>query len=195
MEATVVRLRGVEYPQLETDWEFGGSYPVVGGYKSWTNTGDLEAWRFMQSVQLIDYGRLMEDREPEAWVQEVGVEAAQGRFLDLENTVYLFTEVCEFVARLTEAADYEPRLTVEVTLRGAKGRRLVAGRRRARRPGYVCGVSAVPVLREVGPAEIRAGRREVAVDMAAELLQMFSFDTENRVLADIQQQLLLRRLR
>lgn len=190
VEQATVRMRGWDFPHLEEPGStYGDSHPILRGYESWNRFRETEAWRMMQSGQFAYYATLAEDLEPESWRSSIGEVATKGPFLDLEATVYTFTEVVEFAARLTRLIDYDPGLTISMALHGAEGRRLVAGVRRALFREYISGVEAVPVEREAQPRELRESARDVAIDMAAELFQLFSFTTERRVLAEIQQNL------
>lgn len=191
VERSAVEMRGWDYPHVvPTSHDDHGAYPIEHGYETWTDWDThIEAWRFMQSGQFVHQFAMWEEFELPRHVER----NSGHPWLSLESTIYSFTEILTFAARLTEQVDYGDKITIEVGLRETGGRQLFADFRRALFRRYACEIPAIHRTLTVAPDELRANRLEFSNAMSRETLALFSLDIEARIVSDIQEQLASRR--
>jgi hypothetical protein len=142
IEKTKIRLRGWDYPHLSRK---PGQTGVGNNWvASWAHfLGNLEYWRFYQSGQFLHLFGVREALEAE-WTQElkkharshldylesVNWDAVPG-FISFESSVYRFTEIFEFAARLSQHGVYSGAVTIAIRVTGIKGYVLTPGWNRA----------------------------------------------------------------
>lgn len=113
LEDSVVRLRGWDYPHID--------HEHTQNRQSWMESsvdwlhGHIEYWRFYQSGQFIHYFAMREDYEDSS---------RNIKGLDFVNTIYTFTEIFEFAARLAARGVLSPSAEVSAHLHGCDGRRI-----------------------------------------------------------------------
>ena len=188
-----VELRGWDYPHVQdaSDERHGRSFPVVDGWELFVDfLSHHEAWRFTKSGQFIHYFTLWEDEEGagSSWRIPEGT-----KFLSLESTIATLTEVMEFFARLVELADYTPSINIEISLLGTDQRVLKASPSRFLFRDYISHVSEIPLSRTISISEIASSRQEIALEMARDIFELFTFRIDDHVLHDIQRNILERR--
>jgi hypothetical protein len=111
VEESTVRLRGWDYPHIK-DVTNGQNW--IESAEDWLH-GHIEYWRYYQTGQFVHHFAMNEDYE----------ESSKARHgLDFINTLYRFTEIFEFAARLAARGLLSPGVTVRVELHNCEGREL-----------------------------------------------------------------------
>ncbi len=143
VQKTKVQLRGWDFPHISKrpdEREFGNKFFASGA----EFMGIVEYWRFYQSGQFLHLSAVREAPSSE-WFQKLKQRAVSSIFLKPEgvdlnkapgfisilNTIYMFTEIFEFAARLSEVGLYDGRVEVRIAAVGIGGFVLVAGDDRA----------------------------------------------------------------
>ena len=187
LEKNSVQLRGWDFPHLDVH-----SHPKIGldrieqGSK-WEQY--LEFWRFYQSGQFIDFFALDEDWVDQATRVSRFKEEPPGRFLDIEDTIFRFSEIFEFAARLafTEAGDEQMHL--EILVSGLKDRNLrVETNRRPLRP-QKASIQEYPYKVDFSRVQLVSEAKELALKPAVELFKRFGWNPSLEVLRDMQDEL------
>lgn len=156
----------------------------------------LEYWRFYQSGQFIDFRGVKEDWRDRTRLSPLPQGWQPGQRLPITNTVFHFTEIFEFAARLalTEAYAVHNRVYLEISLRGLEGRRLYSddpkrslsfGLRPAAIEEYTGSL-------DLSRIELVAHAHKFALQAAEELFALFDWQPVPGVLRDIQAELLRR---
>ena len=186
VERAAVELRGWDFPHIERPPRPHIDIDWVGQESEWQCY--LEVWRLYKSGQFVDMSGIASDwldhaswrQPPEGW--------KPGTHLGILDTIYLFSEVFEFAARLalTEAGD--DLMHIEVTLRGLRGRFLEMDDPR-RWPVYhqqAASIDELPYLHDVQRADLVARPNELAVAPTLEVFRRFGWDPTEDLIRDMQ---------
>ncbi|GAI33014.1 unnamed protein product, partial [marine sediment metagenome] len=154
----------------------------------------LEIWRFYQSGQFIDITGMNED-----WYdQRHSIPAALGDWrpgliLGIGNTLFRFTEIFEFAARLAMTQAGDDVIYIEITVSNLEGRKLWVDShsRMPLRHNYIASIKEFPYQIELSRTELIAAPRELALKPVTELFRRFSWDPSQDVLRDQQKNLRL----
>ena len=190
VEERAVRFQGWEYPRA-------GQAATIRLGNDWVEqTIDQrrhkEYWRFYQSGQFIDYVGIAEDWHALSvrWAALV-VEQSQ-KLLPVYDTLYRFTEVFEFAARLALSSIYNPGegMRVEVLLTDLKDRSLYNDSHRHIRLG-----DSRPASRDrfqesidLPPSALIADARGLALREADRLFSRFNWDPTPGLLRSMQEE-------
>jgi hypothetical protein len=175
LEKTSVQFRGWDFPHLDhhnrpiidLDW--------VGQECDYDDI--IEVWRFYQSGQFIhissirydwlDLSKWMRDWKPGTVVLGIG------------ETIFRFTEIFEFGSRLALTDAGDDQMHIEITVRGLRNRALWVDNpnRMPVRQSYTATIEAFPYEIDLPRTELIAAPRELALKPAAELFQMFGWET------------------
>ena len=197
LQERVVRLRGWYFPHLEEDGRYRTGLDWIEEASEYTY--HLEYWRFYQSGQFVDYAGLFED-----WgmldeyfdLQPVPDGHQVGQRLAITNTVYRFTEIFEFAARLalTDAYRGDERIHLAVLLRGLRNRRLFEDEPRFswRRNDRPATIEEFPYVVDLASVELIANAHQLALQAAEQLFHRFQWQPAPGVLQTIQDELLRR---
>lgn len=190
---SAVELRGWDYPHIQPreDRRYGRSRPLNNGWELWVNfMVHREVWRLMQSGQFIHFASIWEDdRSLDQYRQ-----SPTDLILLFENVVYTITEIVEFASRLTTTTSYEPTIQLEIDLRKASGRRLVASPTRWLSGDYRCELETITLRRTLAISDLQSTTHDISNGLIVDFLGRFGFDANPRVIGDLQQALLERRL-
>lgn len=124
-----VEYRGWYYPHVphrrgdDTDLAPGNNY-----YEGWIDWGaHKEIWRMYQSGQFIHYKAMEEDwYKEDGWYSDSPFKNIEpGTILSVISTVYLITEIFEFLSRLRENRLYEEGVGIDIRLIKTAERELV----------------------------------------------------------------------
>ncbi len=109
------------------------------------------------------------------------------------NTLFRFTEIFEFAARLAMTQAGNDIIRVEITVRNLEGRKLWvdSSSRMPIRYDYVASISEFPYQIELSRTELITAPRELALKPTTELFRRFSWDPSQDVLRDQQKKLRL----
>lgn len=188
-----VQLRGWDFPHLDTQTKLHIDNDWIGQESEWGQY--LELWRFYQSGQFIDFFGLDEDwrNQSELWPSPKAWKPCL--FLDVEDTVFQFTEIFEFAARLALTPAGDEQIRLEIYVSGLKGRGLQLEIRRAgssRLRALNAAIDELPYKVDLPRLELVADPSELALKPAIELFRRFGWDPGLDVLRDIQDELLHR---
>lgn len=169
-----VDLRGWDFPHIDVHSQVHVDVDWVGQESEWD--AFLEVWRLYQSGQFVDVSGIWHDwhdqstltRAPEGW--------RPGTLLPVLDTLFRFTEIFEFAARLALTAAGDNLITIEVSVAGLKGRSLwMDSLKRPMFRQYATSLEALPYRVELRRAELIAQPRELALVPAIELFRRFGW--------------------
>jgi hypothetical protein len=191
LEATSVQLRGWDFPHIDRKAELIRGLDWVGQESEWEYF--REAWRFFQTGQFADLSAIHEDwtaLTPARWAPPPHL-ANQGPLLGVGDTLFRFSEVFEFAARLSMSEAGGEKMHIKVELHGLKGRALWVDD-----PGrgsfdhrYVSGMETFPFEIDIERQFLVANAREMAIQPTVELFKRFGWNASADLLKDQQRQL------
>lgn len=122
IEECVVSLRGWPYPFVRSDRVTRLQRAVECELDSLDHR---ETWRFQQSGQFVHFFGIREDGwSAEPFAKSTFGDAQSGEALSIDSTIFSFTEIFLFAARLSERFKLGPQVRIELELTGLKGRQL-----------------------------------------------------------------------
>ncbi|MGA2332604.1 MAG: hypothetical protein ABSG75_12670 [Syntrophales bacterium] len=183
VERNAVNFRGWDYPHFpqrrgdDTDLVAGNEY-----YEGWIDWGaHKEIWRMYQSGQFIHYKAVEED-----WFKEDGwyggtqfQKIEPGTILAILNTVYLITEIFEFLSRIAKTGlFYKEGVMLDIGLiRTAKRQLVMMDPMRGHLfDKYVARIDAIPFSHQYSSDEIIQNAREEALKAIVHIFQRFGWD-------------------
>jgi hypothetical protein len=192
LRKTFVQFRGWDFPHIDRQLRIHVDQDWVGQELDWDIT--LEHWRFYQSGQFVHYSGMPIDWRNQSgfWPASEDKDWKAGTFMDVIETVFRFTEIFEFVARLalTEAGD--ERMHIEVGLRNLKGRKLWLDSSSRRAPffePYVASVQDFTSPVDLERSDLAAHPREHAIRSSLELFKRFNWNPSLELLRNLQSEL------
>ncbi len=192
VERRSVLLRGWDFPHIDPHVEPHIGVDWVGQESRWEQY--LEVWRLYQSGQFFDLFGMAEDWRDQSSLWPPSEDWRPGATLSVPDTIFRFTEIFEFGARLqfTDAGDES--VHIEVVASGLKGRELVFDV-----PGRVgffrkrkASIEKLPYQADLPRVELIANAKELALKPALELFRRFDWDPNIDLLREIQSKLLQR---
>lgn len=134
VEQNSIELRGWDYPHIpkrtgsDTGFEPGNNFWQA--WLEWDEYGHNEFWRMYQSGQFIHYRALSEDWNPDRFYQSIwektGKKIKSGEIIGVLSTVYLITEIFQFLFKLINADLYQQGMKVSISLENTMHRQLYA---------------------------------------------------------------------
>lgn len=126
VEKNAVRLRGWDYPHYpRRRGDDTGLNPGNDYYQGWIDWwSHKELWRMYQSGQFIHYRGLTEDWDDEENLTPIESKIPKMVYLGVAHTVYLITEIYEFLLGLVMEGIYREGVKVSISLYNARGRKL-----------------------------------------------------------------------
>jgi len=172
LEKTSVQFRGWDFPHIDRDAPERG-LDWIGQECDWDDI--LEMWRFYQSGQFVHISGVRYDwRDLSKWFRGKN----PGPVLGIGDTVFRFTEIFEFAARLafTEAGD--DQMHIDISLKGLRGRALWVDspNRMPVRQTYTASIDEFPYSIDLSRTRLIAEARELALQPANELFQRFGWE-------------------
>lgn len=122
IQKTTVQLRGWDFPHVDPHTNLHIDVDWVGQESEWQEF--LELWRFYQSGQFVDIAGIWEDWRDQSELRLGRHEMEPGALLGIGDTLFRFTEIFEFAARLALTKAGDELMHIEVTVCGLAGRRL-----------------------------------------------------------------------
>ena len=189
LESCAVQLRGWDFPHIDHQ-----TAPAIGTDSVSQNIDwemYVEYWRFYQSGQFLHLDGFKED-----WLDQREVLGGRdpwpiGERLAVMGTVFRFTEIFEFAARLSLSEAGDDATHIEISLNGLKDRLLWIDE--SRRAGFDSPRAATEdqylFQREYSEAELAADTRNLALDPAMELFRRFRWDASLETLRSMQEEL------
>jgi hypothetical protein len=184
----IVEIRGWDYPH----WPREGTRRMgefIEGRVDWEDHKEL--WRLYRTSQFVHLFAMRED-----WLGEnQGIrrlDITPGSVLSYDSTIFSFTEIFLFAARLGGRFNLGPKIRIEIDLEGLANRRL-----------YTFDVNRVPFgdyrradverfryEEEYEPATLIADARKLALTPLQRLFELFNWDTTPESLEPAQARLL-----
>jgi len=193
LQNTSVQLRGWDFPHLDPHIQTHVDIDWVGQESDWENF--LEMWRFYQSGQFIDITGMAEDWYDQCHSIPAGLgDWRPGLILGIGNTLFRYTEIFEFAARLAMTQAGDDNIRVDITVRDLKGRKLRGDSHHIRMPrhhNYIASIGEFPYQIELSRTELIAAPRELALKPTTELFRRFNWDPSQDILRDQQKRLRL----
>jgi hypothetical protein len=151
-------------------------------------------WRFYQSGQFIHFSGMPIDWRDQSgfWPASEDPQWKAGTLLDVMETIFRFTEIFEFAARLSlTEAGYE-QMHIEIRSANLKGRKLWIDRRLGRMPfvhDYTASLDYFPHHVDLERTDLVAHPREYALESSLELFKRFDWNPPLELLRNMQSQL------
>jgi hypothetical protein len=184
LEESVVRLRGWDYPHIHDEHIVNRQNWIESGV-DW-EYGHIEYWRFYQSAQFIHHFAMREEYE---------AASRDAKGLDFINTVYTFTEIFEFAARLAAKDLLSPSAEIGVELHGCDGRRIISWDRGRYVRDHVSSEPVISVSQVVSDRTLLTESARLAIDASMFVFERFNWmDAPRGILGEEQAKLLDRRL-
>lgn len=182
VEKCSVEFRGWDYPHFprrrgeNTDLRPGNNY-----YEGWINWGvHKEIWRMYQSGQFIHYLTVREDWFKEhPWYSENLKKIEPKTILSIINTVYLITEIFEFLARLSKEGVYNKGVEVNIQLCNIGNNRKLEILEAMRAPllrEYKTGADNIEFFGRYSKDEVIKNSKEIALKAILHFFYRFSWD-------------------
>ena len=175
-------MRGWNFPHLDHRTQPHRDIDWIGQEFQWEEHHYLELWRFYQSGQFIHIAGISSD-----WYDQ----SRPRNFLEICDTIFRFTEIFEFAARLAFTAASDDFMHVGITLSDIKDRAL-----RLEEPDgiwrdtpYQAKITEYPYSVNVPRTELIARPNELALEAAGELFKRFNWDPAPGALRGWQEQL------
>nr|MDO8099997.1 hypothetical protein [Candidatus Njordarchaeota archaeon] len=179
VENCTVSLRGWPYPYFRnTDLGFGADWAQC--HVDWQQY--IELWKMYQSGQFVHLFACEED-----WWAESELESEATRkikpnsVLSFLMSLYSFTEIYEFAARLAEKKIFDDAFVLAIELRGMENRRLISiDPSRWLWENYACAAAVLPRSLTITVQDILGRARELALDHAIWLFERFGWRSPPR---------------
>jgi hypothetical protein len=162
LEQARVVLRGWDYPHINTE-DVSVHLDFIEQCTEWEH--HLEVFRFYQSGQFVHYAGFPEDWRDQSGWWPADERWASGTRLGIGATIYRFTEVFEFAARLASTSAGDEAMTVILETHGIAGRQFYVDNPRRLDTGYDRrpDIDAFPFRVDVNRTDLLARSREYAL--------------------------------
>lgn len=193
VEKHSVHLRGWDYPHVDHRTQPRVDLEWVGQEFEWEHY--LEVWRMYQSGQFAHFFGVREDWRDQSRLWPAPHGWRHGSELYAISTLFEYTEILEFAARLALDIDGDDIFHIAITLNGLQGRRLADDRKFVLGlQQYTTDIDKFPYRIEKPRTAIVATARELALQPALELFQHFGWDPSLDLLREEQANLFRSRL-
>jgi len=174
VDKSTIRLRGWPYPYFKSHKiVFGIDWIQCQVY--WQNY--IEFWRMYQSGQFAHWFACKEDwLRKSNLVSESLKQLEPGSVMSVLNSVFSFTEIYEFAARLAEKGIFDEALSLNVELHGMQNRKLI--RFESWRPMFEdhrCAIETLPYQKIISVDEILGGASDLALDHVLWVFERFNW--------------------
>jgi hypothetical protein len=190
VEKHSVRMRGWDYPHIDrrSPPSFGNDW--VGQESEWEHF--LEVWRFYQSGQFFDILGFDQDWRDHSslWPPEEGWKP--GTILYYRGTLFQFTEIFEFAARLAQSVGGDENMHLEVKAVHLAGRKILfdASSGEMLTDGSGSTISDHTFIRDLPRIHLMSQARKLAVEATAELLGRLGLRLSPRIISSLQEGIL-----
>lgn len=189
VEKASVHLRGWDFPHLDRHADLHIDIDWIGQESEWQH--HLETWRFHQSGQFVDVAGIRYDWPDQSdWLPRTEPREP-GTVLGIADTLFRFTEVFEFAARLALSEAGDEQMFIGVRVAGLRGRVLwVEDSRRAPMLGnYKASIQEFPYEVVVQRTELVANSRELALLPVIQVFLRFGWRPSIELLREQQAEL------
>jgi len=192
LQKTSVQLRGWDFPHLDTQTKPRIDKDWIGQEIDWEY--HVELWRFYQSGQFVHLSGMAEDWRNQSRLAPPPEDWELGLVLGVERTVFRFTEIFEFAARLSLTGAGEEQVHMEIVVSGLKDRALrVDPANRTPFPSSMkASIKELPYKADLPRIQLITEPRQLALKPAVEVFRRFGWDPNLDLLRDMQDKLLHR---
>lgn len=202
VEDNKLKLRGWDYPHIDSSGVKFASDNSVHSYCDWPDGPMFEYWRFYQTGQFVHYFSMREDlRMSESKKKELQDEFGNkiDIFLSILSTLYSVTEIYAFASKLFSEIEQVEGIEITIELHGVNNRMLTFWDNFGRHLSqpYICefpeGVLKINKL--VDRKFLIDNYKELALDATIEIFNKFNWVGANKqIFREDQKKLLERRL-
>jgi len=175
IEENKVRLRGWDYPHISNKYGVRSGKDWVENLTDWSDK--VEIWRMYQSGQFVHLFGCREDWWGEVrifWSKQTYTTPRYG--LSLLSTLYTFTEIYEFAARLAKRNVFDDFLNISTTLHGMKARRLVTlDMNRSLNDNHICDIDEISLSKTPTVEQVIGKSNEYAIDGTLAVFERFNW--------------------
>ena len=176
IQKTSIQLRGWDFPHIDTISPLQKDLKWIGQECDWGHF--LETWRFYLSGQFVHLGGIWQDWRDQSDLWPAEKDWKPGALLDVANTIFHFSEIFEFAARLalTEAGD--DLIHIEIKLSGLKDRSLWNDdpRRMPLLRHYTATIDEFPCTCDISRTELIANPNNLALQNIQSLFARFGWE-------------------
>ena len=170
-----VQLRGWDYPHYDINTEINTGIDYVEQLSEFLD--HIEAWRFYQSGQFIQYKALWEDWFEARTAIGRQQQSLSNKYLSVTGTVYLLTEIYEFASRLGAKGIFGDSCEILITLFNTKNRKLnTFDSRRHLFAEYKTTLSEIPRSVSLKTTNLLGRSAELSLEHSVWLFQRFNWD-------------------
>lgn len=190
LNKTYVSFRGWDFPHI--DFRLGPKfyYDSIGQDYDWQH--HIGAWRFYQSGQFVYVTNISIDWRDQSMFWPADEHWKAGTLLGVSDTLYRFTEIYEFAARLALSSAGGERMCIDVTIKNLEGRVLYMDDRN--KWGFTdvfkTSMETYPHIEELTKSDLIARSRDLALHSTRELFSRFGWHITIDSLRDWQNQLI-----
>ncbi len=190
LQKTYVRLRGWDFPHLEPPNATHIDMDWIGQELEWQHL--LSSWQFYQSGQFIHISGIPIDWRDQSSFWPADGEWKPGVLLGIGETIYRFTEICEFAARLSLSEAGDELMHIDIIADNLKGRVLYVDNQR-RWPfdfPYRASIEKYPHSIELSRSDLVARPKDIALQAVNEFFKRFGWNTTIDMLRDWLQEMM-----
>ena len=185
---TTVAFRGWDFPHSDIHAGHDIGINWIGQEVDWSE--HVETWRLYQSGQFVFIGSIFDDWQDQSIWEPPKADWRPGAYLPVMDTVFRFTEIYEFAARLALSYPGVDIVRVEITLVGLKGRTLRMDHRD--RSGFItprtCAIPEFPYSRSLPREQLAAEASDLALENTNELFTRFHWSPGVEFLRGMQEE-------
>lgn len=186
VERASVQLRGWDYPHVEANNRANPGVDWMGDEVDWDQY--IEFWRLYQSGLFFHTFAMHEDWQDQArWGKDAKWQA--GEVLLFLSTLFTFTEIFAFAARLSSTEAGDEQMHISVSVKGLSGRRLFNDAGGFPFRSGPATVAEFTFESDYSRAELLSGARDLALQPAIELFRRFGEDFQPETLRGLQEKL------
>lgn len=176
IQKTSIQLRGWDFPHIDTHNPIHKDVRWIGQECDWGHF--LESWRFYRSGQFFYSGGIWQDWRDQSDLWPAEKDWKPGTVLGVADTVFHFSEIFEFAARLALTDAGDDFVHIEVKLTGLKNRSLRNDD--PLRMGFVhhykTSIDEFPSIIDVSRTELIADPNSLALRHVQELFARFGWE-------------------
>ena len=202
IESQQVVLMGWSYPHIDKGGIRISGNDNIESFCDSDFVGHYEYWRFYQSGQFIHYFSMIEDfrvvgEKLQTVQRNLGTKSI--KFLSIDSTIYLITEIFQFTQRLASMGVLGDSLEIIIELGNIEGRQLFFWDSFSRflNSNYICTFRNENIIfkRIFSKETISKNAQEIAIDVCMDMFRKFNWAEAPRVVfIEDQKKLLERRL-
>lgn len=176
IQKTSIQLRGWDFPHIDPHNPIHKDVAWIGQECDWGHF--LESWRFYQSGQFFHSGGIWRDWRDQSDLWPAEEDWKPGALLGVADTVFHFSEIFEFAARLALTDAGDELIHIEIKLSGLKNRSLFNDD--PQRMGFVhrfkTSIDEFPATLDVSRTELIANPNDLAIMQVQQLFARFGWE-------------------